>query len=70
MKSQKLLMQEKKLILYLGTLNAQDQQVIEDISSVLSNFQLLSYNSTHLNGSRIHQVFVAKSFLQTNMSIS
>ena len=41
--------------------------MIQDISSVLSNFQLLSHDCTHLNGSHIDQVFAAKSVLQTNI---
>ena len=41
--------------------------MFQDISSVLSNFQLLFHNCTRLNGSHIDQVFVVKSFLQTNI---
>ena len=49
-------------------LNTLHQQVFQDISSVLSNFQLISHNCTHLHGSHIDQVFVPKSFLQTNIA--
>ena len=59
--------EEVDIILEDFNLNAQDPQVLQDISSVLSNFQLLSHNCTHLNSSHIDQVFVAKSFLQTNI---
>ena len=44
-------------------LNAQDLQVLQHISNVLSNFQHLSHNCAHLNDSHIDQVFVAKSLL-------
>ena len=40
--------------------------MFQDISSVLSNLQLLFDHCTHFNGSHIDQVFVVKSFLQTN----
>ena len=55
---------EVDIILQNFDLNAQDPEVFQDTSSVLSNFQLLSHNCTHLNGSLIDQVFIAKSFLQ------
>ena len=59
--------EEVDIIVENFNLNAQDSQVFQDISRVLSNSQLLSHNCTHLNGSHINQVFVAKSFLQTNI---
>ena len=59
--------EEVDIILGDFNLNTQDPQVFQHISSVLSNFQLLSHNCTHFNGSHIDQVFVAKSFLETNI---
>ena len=59
--------EEVDIILGNLNLNSQDPQVFQDIPSVLSDFQFLSQNYTHLNGSHIDNVFVAKSFLQTNI---
>ena len=52
--------EEVDVILREFNLNAQDPQDFQDISSVLSNFQLPSHNCSHLNGSHIDQMFVAK----------
>ena len=51
--------EEVDIILGDLNLNSQDPQVFQDIPSVLSNFQFLSQNYTHLNGSHIDNVFVA-----------
>ena len=53
---------EVDIILGVFSLNAQDPQLFQYISSVFSNLQLLSRNCSHINGSHIDQVFVAKSF--------
>ena len=47
---------EINIILGVFNLDAQDSQVFQHISSVCSNFQILSDNYTHLNGSHIDQV--------------
>ena len=54
--------EEVDFILGDFNLNTQDLQVFLYISSVLSDFQLLSHSShnfTYLNGSHIDQMFVA-----------
>ena len=47
--------EEVDIILGYFNLNAQDPQVFQDVSSVLSNFQILSHNCTHLDGSHINK---------------
>ena len=59
--------EETDVILWDFNLNAQDLQEFQCFSSILSNFQLVPHNCTHLNGSHISQVFVAESFLWTNI---
>ena len=48
-------------------LDALDPGLFEQISNTLPNFCLVNFNSTHLNGSPIDEVYVRKVFLDISL---